>query len=195
MSTFYARPNSASTYHGMFRLFLVALFAYAPQIKAAPQAMEQYSVLAALTLNFARFSQWPDHAFPADPSVNLLNVCLVGDNVVQQSFDAINGKTAGAKTIKIVNAERLRNLGQCHVLFIAELERSLLLQVFVDVKGQPVLTIGETEEFIESGGMVGMINHDGKIQLSVNLEKVKAAGLNISSNLLKLAQIVGSASN
>lgn len=178
-----------------FLLVFVAMVHIATPVQAAPQTFEQYPVLAALTLNFARFSLWPNNAFPAGENAETLNICLVGDNVVQQSFDAINGKTAATKTIKVINAERLRNLAQCHVLFIAELEQNLLVQVFLDVKAHPVLTIGETDEFIEAGGMVGMINKDGKIQLSVNLEKVKASGLTISSNLLKLAQIVGNPAN
>lgn len=174
-------------------LFLFAAIACSPQTGVAAQAMEQYSVLAALTLNFARFTQWPDQAFAANAGT--LNVCLVGDNVVQRSFEAIDGKTAGARSIKIVNAERLRNLTQCHVLFIADLEKNLLLQVFADIKSHPVLTIGEAEEFMDSGGMVGMINTDNKIQLYVDLGKVKLAGLTISSNLLKLANIIGNAAN
>ncbi|WP_197491431.1 YfiR family protein [Methylomonas methanica] len=161
----------------------------APIAIAAPQAMEQYTVLAALTLNFARFTQWPEQTFAE--SGDSLNVCLVGDNVVQQSFESINGKNVGVRTIKIIYADRLRNLTQCHVLFISELAKNLLLQVFIDIKSHPVLTMGEDQEFLDSGGLVSMINKDGKIQLYVNLAAAKAARLNISSNLLRLAKIVG----
>ncbi len=93
--------------------------------------------------------------------------------------------------IKVIYADRLRNLTQCHVLFISELAKNLLLQVFIDIKSHPVLTMGEDQEFMGSGGMVSMINKEGKIQLSVNLAAVKAARLSISSNLLRLAKIVG----
>ncbi len=145
-------------------------------------------MLAALTLNFARFTQWPEDA-ATDSSA--LNVCLVGDNVLLQSFDSIDGKNVGNRSIKIVNSERLRNLNQCQILFIGELPNNVLLQVFLDTKNHPVLTMGEDEDFVESGGMVAMVNVDGKIQLHVNLAAVKASRLNISSNLLRLAKIVG----
>ncbi len=170
-------------------LAVSACLVTSPAANPAPQAMEQYTVLAALTLNFARFTQWPEQAFAE--SGDSLNVCLVGDNLVQQSFESINGKSVGERTIKIIYADRLRNLTQCHVLFISELAKNLVLQVFMDIKSHPVLTMGEDEEFMDAGGMVGMINKDGKIQLYVNLTAAKAARLNISSNLLRLAKIVG----
>ncbi|OAI28348.1 YfiR family protein [Methylomonas koyamae] len=168
----------------------LALFASAASVcAAAPAAFEQYSVLAALTLNFARFTQWPDSAF-ADAG-NALNVCLVGDNVLLQSFESIDGKNVGNRSIKIVNSERLRNLNQCQILFISELPNNVLLQVFLDTKTLPVLTMGEDTDFAANGGMVAMVNVDGKIQLHINLAAVKASGLTISSNLLRLAKIVG----
>lgn len=172
------------------RVCRLALLASAASVcSAAPAVLEQYSVFAALTLNFARFTQWPVNAF-ADSSSGL-NVCLAGDNVLLQSFESIDGKSVGNRLINIVNSERLRNLNQCQILFIGELPNNVLLQVFLDIKNQPVLTIGEDADFVASGGMVAMVNVDGKIQLHVNLAAVKASDLNISSNLLRLAKIVG----
>jgi hypothetical protein len=156
---------------------------------AAPLALEEYTVLAALTLNFARFTQWPEQAFVN--SGNNLQVCLVGDNVLMQSFDSISGKAVGNRVIKIINSDKLRNLNQCHILFLSELPNNILSQVFLDTKQYPVLTIGEESDFIGSGGMVAMVNVDGKIQLHINILTVKSSGLSISSNLLRLAKIVG----
>jgi len=156
---------------------------------AAPQAFEQYTVLAALTLNFARFTQWAEQSF-AEPG-DKLNICLVGENAIQESFESISGKAVGGKIVKIIDAGRLRNLTQCQVIFVSELPRNLLLQVLLDIKGHQILTISEDREFVEEGGMVSMVNENGKINLYVNLAAVRGAGLTISSNLLKLAKIVG----
>lgn len=172
------------------KVCVLALLMMGPRTAlAAPLAVEQYTVLAALTLNFARFTQWSEQAF-ADLGNNL-QVCLVGDNVLMQSFDSIAGKVVGTKVIKIINADKLRNLHQCNILFVSELPNNVLAQVFLDIKQYPVLTIGEGLDFIHSGGMVAMINTDGKIQLHINLPIVKNAGLTISSSLLRLAKIMG----
>ncbi|MCQ8115878.1 YfiR family protein [Methylomonas rosea] len=172
------------------KIYLLALMLMSSNASsAAPLALEQYTVLAALTLNFARFTQWPEQAFVN--SGNNLQVCLVGDNVLLQSFDSISGKAVGDRVIKIINSDKLRNLNQCHILFLSELPNIVLSQVFLDTRQYPVLTIGEEADFIGSGGMVAMVNTDGKIQLHINLSLVKSSGLTISSSLLRLAKIVG----
>lgn len=172
------------------KIYLLALMLMSSSpSSAAPVALEQYTVLAALTLNFARFTQWPEQAFVN--SGNNLQVCLVGDNVLLQSFDSISGKAVGDRVIKIINSDKLRNLNQCHILFLSELPNIVLSQVFLDTRQYPVLTIGEEGDFIGSGGMVAMVNTDGKIQLHINLSLVKSSGLTISSSLLRLAKIVG----
>lgn len=170
-------------------LLCLSMLVYVAGIFAEPQRFDQYSVLSALTLNFARFTQWPDQEDPMQRQK--FRVCLVGDNVVQQAFEAVNDKSISDKAIEVVNTNRLRNLHECHILFISELPKNILMQVFLNVKSRPILTIGQTEEFVESGGMVGMINVDGKIKLYINLPVVRASGLTISSNLLRLSRIFG----
>lgn len=168
-------------------LLCVSMVLYMAGALASPQRFDQYSVLSALTLNFARFTQWPEQAFSGQSQP--LQVCLVGDNVVQQAFEAIHDKNIADRSIEVVNTNRLRNLHECHIIFISELPKNILMQVFLSVKSLPILTIGQSEEFVESGGMVGMINVDGKIKLYINLPVVRASGLMISSNLLRLSRI------
>jgi hypothetical protein len=52
------------------------------------------------------------------------------------------------------------------------------------------LTVGESEDFIRDGGMVGLVRDADQIQIQVNLEATQAAGLRISSRLLSLAVVV-----
>lgn len=153
-------------------------------------AQDKYMVLAALTLNFVRFTEWPEPALAGGGNVR---VCVVGDNIVQEAFASLEGKTVAQKTAEVVNANRLRNLSACHILFVGELSKNLLVQVFLDAKQQPILTLGEDMSFLEAGGMVSMVNTDGRIRLYIDLALVKTAKLNISSNLLRLATIVGAA--
>lgn len=152
------------------------------------QTLEEHTVLAALTFNIVRFTSWPESS--QAHANDSLRLCLVGNNVVQQSFLSIDGKTFGKKTLQVINLSRLRNLEQCQVLYISELKQNLLQQIFIELKNEPILTIGESHEFAELGGMVGLENINGKIDLLVNLGAVRQSSLNISSRLLKLAHII-----
>lgn len=150
--------------------------------------LEENKVLAALSLNIIRFSTWPNAAaYPAVPNMNL---CVIGDNVVQSSFAVMDKKAIGKQTLAVINLTRLRNFAQCQVIFIDELPRNVLLQILGDVTNKPVLTIGQDLEFLNDGGLVGLIKIDEKISLHINLAAVKKSGLTISSRLLKLAKIV-----
>jgi hypothetical protein len=152
------------------------------------RSVEKQTVLAVLTLNIARFTSWPEHTF--NNAETRLNLCVFGDNIVQQSFENIDGKTANNRTIHIINLSRLRNLNQCQVLYLSELNRSRLTPLLMELKSHPVLTIGENVEFLRAGGMVGLEKVNGKMQLNINLPIVKQSNLVISSRLLKLANIV-----
>jgi hypothetical protein len=151
--------------------------------------LEEQTVLAALALNVVRFTTWPAEAQAR--MKESIEFCVVGDNVVQESFASIDQKAVGNKTLRVINLSRLRNFEECHVLYVSELKQNVLLQVFAEIKKRPLLTIGQGYDFAVQGGMIGMENVDGKITLHVNLPVVHESNLNISARLLKLAKIIG----
>jgi len=151
------------------------------------QTLEEQTVLAALALNIVRFTTWP----PDSQTGDFIDFCVIGDNVIQQSFASIDHKPVGNKTLQVVNLSRLRNFEQCHVLYVSDLKQNVLLQIFVEVKNHPILTIGESNDFAVQGGMVGLENINGKITLNVNIPVMRESNLNISARLLKLAKIIG----
>jgi hypothetical protein len=173
-------------------LLLVGLCLLLTNVKAlnAASSLEEQTVLAALALNIVRFTSWPPDT--QRQMKNTLAFCVVGDNVAQESFATIDNKAVGDKTLHVINLSRLRNFEQCHVLYISELKQNVLLQVFLETKKLPLLTIGEGYDFATQGGMVGLENVDGKINLNINLPVVRESNLTISARLLKLAKIIGS---
>jgi hypothetical protein len=154
---------------------------------AFAQSLEEQTVVAALALNIVRFTTWPADA----PMKETIDFCVIGDNVVQQAFVGIDHKPVGNKTLRVINLSRLRNYEQCHVLYISDLSQNILLQVFAEIKKRPLLTIGESDEFAEQGGMIGLENVNSKITLHINLPVARESNLNISARLLKLAKIIG----
>lgn len=151
------------------------------------RSVEKQAVLAVLALNIARFTSWSSQVFDRDDPV--FNLCVIGNNLVQESFSGMERKIINGNTIHILNRSRLRNLSECQLLYVNGLERNTLLHVLFGLKNQPVLTVGEGLEFIQAGGMVGLEKINGKIQLNVNLPIVKQSKLVISSRILKLAKI------
>jgi hypothetical protein len=54
----------------------------------------------------------------------------------------------------------------------------------------PILTVGDTEEFINGGGMVRFVETGRRIRFEINPDAVERVSLRVSSRLLRLADIV-----
>lgn len=168
-------------------LILCLLLFFSSNTNVFAKSIDKQTVLAALTLNIARFTGWPEDIFDwKAPSIKL---CVIGDNIVQESFSGMENQTINGKVVQILNRSRLRNLSQCQLLYISDLEQNVLLQVLLDLKGQSVLTVGEDLAFIQAGGMISLENKGGKMQLNINLPIIKQTDLVVSSRILKLAKI------
>ncbi len=147
------------------------------------RSVEKQAVLAALSLNLAQFTTWPERKNPA------IYFCVIGDNVVQEPFANMNNKTIHNKALRIINRSRLRYLSQCQLLYVSVLKRNVLRQVLLELRDLPILTVGENMEFLKAGGMVGLENIDGKMQININLPAIEQSDLVMSSRILKLANI------
>jgi YfiR/HmsC-like len=53
-----------------------------------------------------------------------------------------------------------------------------------------ILTVGESKEFLQQGGMIGFVLRDQRVQFAVNNKAANAAGLHISARLLGVATAV-----
>jgi hypothetical protein len=149
---------------------------------------QEYNVKAAISLNFARFTEWPEAALKKDsPSINL---CVLGDNVVEQAFTELNNKQVGGRLLNVSYLTRLRSLENCQVVFVSGLDKNKIIQLLAEINKKPILSIGEQDYFIDYGGLVNLEMADGKINIQVNVDAAKQTGLNISSRVLKLAKIV-----
>lgn len=148
---------------------------------------EDLTVITALTLNLARFTEWPTGLMSNESEIRL---CVIGDNVVQQAFEKIDTMPVGSKSIKSIHLMRLKNFTQCHLLFISGLDRSTVLQLLNEIKNQPILTVSDDDNhFLVDSGMVVFKVVEGKVNIEINLNAVKLVGLEISSRVLKLATI------
>jgi len=158
--------------------------------KISAQLVEEYRVKAALILNCARFTQWPDNAFAgADEPCDL---CVVGDTALEASFRTVNGKDIGSRQLRVRFMRGAGDFQGCDAVFISkDVDRSTALRILADIRDRPVLTIGEMTDFARCGGVINFFNREGRLRLEINPGSARRQGLKLSSRLLKLAVIVG----
>jgi hypothetical protein len=162
--------------------------------EAAPGAVGQgrpageYQVKAVFLYHFAQFVQWPPESFPDKDSPLVLGI-LGRDPFDSHLEEVVRGETIGSRPLQVARFDRVEQVGNCHLLFISASETPRLEAILAALRNRRILTVGESEGFCRMGGMVAFLTRGGKIRLRINLEALQAAGLAMSSKLLRLAEI------
>ncbi len=150
----------------------------------AAETADEYQIKAALSYNIARYTSWPTK------NIGIFKFCIVGNNNVLNGFRGFEEKQIDSQPINVLLLNKFTNASSCQIIFIAKGSRDLLPRISAAIGDNPVLTIGEMPDFIESGGIVNLLTKDGKIILYINQSAAKKSGLKISSKLLRLAELV-----
>jgi hypothetical protein len=163
-------------------LALVLVLAATTAVVPAQEVSREYQVKAAFLFNFAKFVEWPTR-----PATEPLVICVAGVNPFGGLLDElvrgeqIDGRDVHARVI-------LEPDDGCHEVFIP---RGANMPVYLRAaRNSAVLTIGETPEFIEQGGLVRFYLDAGQVRFEIARAAAERAQLRISSRLLKLARIV-----
>ena len=158
-------------------------------VSAQSNQLSEYQIKAAFLFHFAQFVEWPPEALKdADRP---LTYCTIGEDPFHGSLDAaLSGKTIGARVLRVQHFRQPQEIQGCQVLFIGAGEKKLLAAILKGVKGDSVLTVGESEHFVQDGGMIGFSLEDNKVRFEINLEAAQKAKFRISSRLLALAKSV-----
>jgi hypothetical protein len=155
---------------------------------AQETAPSEYQVKAACIYNFTKFVEWPPEAFPPERSSPFV-IGVIGDDPFNGELQrAVQNKDVGGRGFVV---RHLRNAGEaraCHILFVCRSERKSVADILAAVASLPVLTISETDRFVQSGGIINFLVEQNKVRFEINAEAAKKAGLKISSKLLNLGR-------
>lgn len=163
----------------------VALLAI-PSVAVPAQEADEQLLKVAFIYNFAKFTTWPDTVF-ADSSAPVV-LCVVGKHELGDAFETVQGKAVGRRTVAVKYLSSYRSKDQCHVVFVADSEKSKLAKIVTTGKETHALTVSDMEGFAEGGGIIRMVRgSDDKIRFEINAGAAEEAGLKLSSKLLKLA--------
>lgn len=177
---------SLMTTTGRMLLFTVAvMWSYRSE---AGDFAKEYVVKAAISLNLTRFTQWPESVWNAN-SQNI-NLCVLGNRAIQQTFSQMENKAIGRRFLHVIPLDLPLNLEKCNVIYVSALDKRGVVQLLSGISGQPKLSIGEQDDFLEQGGLVNLDMKEGKINIQVNLDAVIRSGIKISSRVLSLTTII-----
>lgn len=153
---------------------------------AQEQTPSEYEVKAAFLFNFAKFVEWPPEVF-ADTNSPMV-VGVLGKNVFGNNLEKIiRDRKVNNRSFQFRNYTSITEVTNCQILFISASEKNEFPKIVSALHNASVLTVSETDGFIEAGGMINFMFQNNNIRFQISDEAAKKAGLKISSKLLSLA--------
>jgi hypothetical protein len=153
-------------------------------------APTENQVQAVFLYNFSRFVEWPAQAFAAanDPFV----IGIVGSDPFGVRLDeAVRNEQVNGHPLTVRRFRSVAEIGNCQILFIDRSEIGHLGQILAALEHHSTLTVSQAEGAAQHGVMIQFATENSRIRLRINVESARAAGLTISSKLLRPAEIVG----
>jgi hypothetical protein len=156
----------------------IVLLSWAPP---QPEAVSvEYRLKAGYLFNFVKFVEWPS-AVDSDS----LSICVAGHNPFGSILaeivrdEEVNDRALATRVI--VTPEP-----GCDVVFVPEDVAST--PYLRAARGTPILTVGETPDFIAKGGIINFVREERKVRFQISAPAADRARLRISSHLLRLAR-------
>ena len=169
---------------------LMALgLAAAPLGAQPPSRARAEDVKAAFVYNFARFVEWPPAAAARQPGTVVLAV--LGGGPLATAVHQLDGKMLGERRLKVLPVASPAQAREAHMLLVTAGAGVPVADVARAVEGHGVLVVGDEQGFAEQGGMINFVVRDSKVRFEVNVHEAQSEQLRLSSQLLKLATLVG----
>lgn len=157
-------------------------------VSGAP-GYQEYQVKAELLANFSAFVKWPEGTFAASNSPVVIGV--VGKDPFDRFLEqAVQAGGRPGRPLKLRRVTTDAELRECQVLFVCSSERRRLREIRERVKGLPVLTVGETDDFLDQGGIINFLLKGQSVRFEISVESAQAAGLRVDAKLLGVANSV-----
>jgi len=156
-----------------------ALWAESPPVQAAASVQDtptEAELKAFFLLNFTRFTEWPDSVFAGSPDEFRVGV-LGSESALEPIQRKLAGKSVGKRSLKFVRAATPGELKSCALVFVSDAERAQIPALLAEFKGRPILTVGESEGFAESGGILNFYIEDNKVKYEINPDALVRAQL------------------
>lgn len=179
------------TFLAIHLLGLAMLLPLAARCRAAgqPEAAHDFEIKAGLLNTFARHTTWPTNCFATTNSPIVIG--LFGGEELDPLARFLEEMARARKSQRPLQIQRLRGVAEapdCHIIFISQAQSRNEPKLFAALKGKPVLTVGETPETIERGGMISLALVAGRIRHEINVRAVTEGRLGLSAHMYSHAR-------
>lgn len=174
----------------LLRCIAVVLLLMASVQRAGAQTRpSQYDVEGAYLLDFGKFIQLTTGSQALRRAT--FDVCILGRDPIGDTIDKLAADdTIDDHAVRIVRDISGSQARTCAIAFISTHDDDRIREELNALSGADVLTVGESPEFLNDGGMIQFVVDKNHVRFAVNLGAVHKTHLALSSQLLRVALYV-----
>jgi hypothetical protein len=162
--------------------------------QAQKRQFDEYQVKAVFLYNLTCFVFWPQAAFASLDAP--FRIVIYGNDPFGPLLDRVMAnETVQGRPIVIERVTATVPVPPCQMLFVTAAAQPQAAGQAAALSGEPVLTVGETPQFISGGGMINLQTDHNRVQLQINsgaARRAEGGGLILSAKLLRVATLVNS---
>lgn len=152
-------------------------------------APSEYEVRAAYLVQFTRFITFPHAdagAVGAPVTIGVVGRDPSGGKIRR----TIEARPIAGRRYRCVSVQSLDEAARCRAVYVTRDGEKKFAPMLDTLRTLGVLTVGESEDFFDLGGMLRMLVREQRVRFDVNLGVMDESGFQVSSNMLKVADQV-----
>ena len=149
------------------------------------QPSREYLLKTAFVFNFARYTTWP----PPSPD-GPFNICILGEDDFGTAAQYLDGQHMQARNVDVRFRKVDDDLGGCQLVYVTQPLAGQLDSLLPRLHAERMLTVSDIPDFAARGGILGLKIVDNRIRFEANPLAAKRAGLRLSAQLLRLADVI-----
>ncbi len=151
----------------------------------AAEIKNEHKVKAAIVYKLLRYISWPDPASSSDT----IRLCVDSNDPYYTAFSDLDGRHVRDQKIVLKVLPEPVVVDACHIAFTSA-ERDRTANSLIAQAGKGVLTVSDSSQFAEHGGMINLLVENNRVRFKINPQAAYKSDLRINSSLLRLAEVV-----
>ena len=160
-----------------------------PLLAQEPDPEKIGLIKAAVVYNIAKMVTWPEEQEIKNGG-SFFRICFVGTGNLKNLAESIHGKAIRDGYIEAVAMGSTDDLLSCRVIYINVRRPARLLRALDKAATTSILTIGDSADFLEQGGMIRLFIENQQLRYSVNQLAMTNQGLSVEQIIALAAEVI-----
>jgi hypothetical protein len=150
----------------------------------------EYELKAAVLAVLGRYIDWPPASQAQRPSAPFM-ICVLGRDVFEGSLEeAVAEKTLRDRKVAVRYTRSAATASACHIVFVSSSESSHAAEVLRVLRASNALIVADTPVIADAGAYIYLRMDERQVRFQIDAAALRNRGFGISSQLLKMAEVV-----